>query len=248
MTHPEELLAGYVDDSLTPSERVEIDAHLATCATCREEIALATRSVTLLADLPEESVPVGVMNPVMTQIGRQRAGRTRRRWAPRMQWVAGVAAAAAVIALAAVVLPQLGRQAGMTAAPNASPNTAAEGAQPSPAAVPLEVQKSTDYTAARLETLTRNPSKRTTNATDEGGPSPQMVAVLSAQAQTAEACLRRPGGITVSDHLVRLIQAKFQGTPAYIGMYKEGNPPARIVIWVVSKPDCRILSFFSKRL
>ena len=64
MTHPEELLADYVDGALTDDERAAADAHLATCETCREEIELARQAVTALASLEEESVPFGVMNPV----------------------------------------------------------------------------------------------------------------------------------------------------------------------------------------
>ena len=36
MTHPEELLAGYVDGTLTDPERAVVDAHLPTCERCRE--------------------------------------------------------------------------------------------------------------------------------------------------------------------------------------------------------------------
>ena len=38
MTHPEELLAGYVDGSLTDPDRPTVDAHLLTCARCRAEV------------------------------------------------------------------------------------------------------------------------------------------------------------------------------------------------------------------
>ena len=56
MTHPEEQLSGYVDGTLGTDERAEVDAHLATCATCREEIELSTRAVTMLRELPEMPV------------------------------------------------------------------------------------------------------------------------------------------------------------------------------------------------
>ena len=43
MTHPLEQLAPYVDGSLTGPERLEVERHLASCAQCRSEVAVATR-------------------------------------------------------------------------------------------------------------------------------------------------------------------------------------------------------------
>ena len=49
-----------------------------------------------------------------------------------------------------------------------------------------------------------------------------------------------------------LIQAKFEGTPAYIAVFAEspgaGQPPDHVVVWVVSSSDCRILSTASQRV
>src|SRR5438034_262185 len=154
MTHPEEHLSGYVDGTLATDERAEVDAHLATCATCREEIELATRAVTMLRELPEVPVPFGTTRPVMAEAGKARTSRARRPWGGRTQGAA--------------------------------------------------------------------------------------------------ACLAKPGGLSGEDRLVRLIQATFQGRPAYVGVYLEnpgsGQPSDRIVIWVVARRDCSILSFSSKRL
>src|SRR5205807_10052002 len=44
MNHPEELLAAYVEGALGDQERAEVDAHLATCGTCRDEVELAARA------------------------------------------------------------------------------------------------------------------------------------------------------------------------------------------------------------
>ena len=56
-THPEELLAGYVDGSAAPDERRAVEAHLATCGRCREEVDLAMSSHAALASLPELAAP-----------------------------------------------------------------------------------------------------------------------------------------------------------------------------------------------
>ncbi len=78
MTHPEEHLSGYVDGTLATDERAEVDAHLATCATCRDEIELATRAVTMLRELPEVPVPFGVTSPLMAEAGKERTSRAHR--------------------------------------------------------------------------------------------------------------------------------------------------------------------------
>ena len=71
MTHPEELLAGYVDGTLGTDERAVVDAHLQTCDTCREEVGLARTAVRALATLEEVPVPFGVTGPVLAEAGRR---------------------------------------------------------------------------------------------------------------------------------------------------------------------------------
>ncbi len=255
MTHPEELLAGYVDGSLTEAERAGVDAHLATCATCRGEVELAGRAVTALRDLPEEPVPVGVTRPVMTEIGAKAPSREPSR-AParagghRFQWAAGLAAAAVLVAAAAVALPKLSQQGTSLSekrAAGASPTARAPGAEVNAGGIQLETQ-AVNYDAAKLEQL----ADQATRAPADMGIAAPNVKALSGAAATAEVCLTEPGGITARDRLVRLIQASYQGTAAYVGVYRErpksGGPADRIVIWVVAKDGCGILSFASKQL
>jgi len=258
MTHPEEQLSGYVDGTLGTDERAEVDAHLATCTTCREEIELSTRALTLLRELPEVPVPFGTTRPVMAEAGKERASRGRRSWGRGTQWAAGLAAAAVLVAVVAVALPRVGEVAQMDSA-------AGGGAQatPSPApgieaattgAVPLELQPNADYDATKLERLADSSAQRSTSETTLAAPSAKdaSAAQAEAEAEAAAACLANPGGLTGRDRLVRLIQATFQGRPAYIGVYLEqpgsGQPADRIVIWVVARQDCSTLSYSFKRL
>jgi len=254
MTHPEEHLSGYVDGTLAKDERAEVDAHLATCATCREEIELSTRAVTMLRELPEVPVPFGTTRPVVAEAGKERASRTRRSWGGRTQWAAGLAAAAVLVAVVAVALPRVGREArtesaakgGVPAAPTRAPGMEAALS----GAVPLELQPNADYDATKLERLADSSAQRAGfNATLA---SPSAEDASAGKAEGAAACLARPGGLTGQDRLVRLIQARYQGTPAYLGVYLEqpgaGQPADRIVILVVARLDCSILSFSFKRL
>src|SRR5439155_14358989 len=96
MTHPEELLAAYVDGSLEQDERGLVDAHLAGCERCRDEVELASRARDALAGLPELDVP-GTLRPDLRVLPR---GESRFR---RATWTAG-AAAASVAAILALVL------------------------------------------------------------------------------------------------------------------------------------------------
>jgi hypothetical protein len=254
MTHPEEQLSGYVDGTLGTDERAEVDAHLATCATCREEIELSTRAVTMLRELPEVPVPFGTTRPVMAKAGKERASRGRRSWGRGTQWAAGLAAAAVLVAVVAVALPRVGEMApvesaaggGAQATPKAAPGMEAA----TSGAVTLEVQPNADYDATKLERLADSSAQRAASDTTLAAPS--TVDASAAQAEDAAACLTRPGILTGEERLVRLIQATFEGRPSYIGVYLEqsgaGQPADHIVILVVARQDCSFVRFASKRL
>src|SRR5438093_11696445 len=99
MTHPEEQLAAYVDGTLSDQERVEVDAHLASCQTCRDEVELAGRARSVLASLPALEVPPDSVRPGITRLRPASGERFRR-----TGWVAGLAAAAAVAAIFGMIV------------------------------------------------------------------------------------------------------------------------------------------------
>lgn len=236
MTHPDDLLAAYVDGALAPEERAAVDAHLAACARCREEVDLARRAVEALASLSEEPVPLGVTAPVLAE-ARRRAEPRRPRWVPAL-------AAAAVLALAgAVVLPQLlrgGRSPGPAGAPTATMEAdrgAAELAAPGTPSLEAWNANLDERAAKRLTGLPARPEAPTYAADEER--------------DDALGCLLRSGAVVDDQHrLVRLIAARYLGTPAYIGVFHEGpgEPPARVVVWIVAREDCRILTLLSRAL
>ena len=254
MTHPEDLLAAYVDGTLTDPERAAVDAHLATCTICREEVELAGRAARLLAELPDEPVPLGVTAPVSSEIRRVAAALPPRR-RTRARWTAGLAAAAVVTAVLAVALPRHagegGRAEGVGAAmPSA---TGAPAMKAAFASVPLETS-SVDYAKpGRLQALAQE-SSGLPQTTHGAAPSPPAPSADQAIAEEAAACLTRAagGGIGENDTLARLIRARFAGQPAYLGVYLRspaaGQPPDKVVIWVASRSDCTVLSFTSSRI
>lgn len=255
-THPEELLAGLVDGSIGDGERAVVEAHLATCEACREEIELARGAVRALAELPDEPVPLGTMDQVTAELGRRMRRPGRTPWASRLQWAGGLAAAAALVAALVVTLPRLGGESARRAVGGGGGAAAPALSQvPSPEAstarVQLEDQSSVDYDAARLESLSSSvAAEAVSGAGDAGVEAPTDL--IPAATGDAEACLAEAASPTPNDRLVRLITASYEGTPAYLGVYLEspgaGQPPTKVVVWVAAKQGCRILAFSQRSL
>lgn len=254
MSHPEDLLAEYVDGTLAENERAVLDAHLAGCARCREEVEAAARAVSALASLEEEPVPLGVTGPVLAEARRSgpSAAPGRRPLWERYQWAGGLAAAAALLLLVAVLVPQLtGRSADDSAGSGTTGATAEAGAAEdatlgAPEAVELEVLDE-DLDDRDLQRIAR----------DAAAVAPSLpqreVSATSRAADPAITCLLE-SGMTIDDRdvLVRVIEASYLGTPAYVGVFHEGpgggEPADKILVWVVSKPECALLTALSQRI
>jgi hypothetical protein len=56
-THPDELLAEFVQGTAPTADREAVEAHLATCGRCREEVELAHAARVALASLPQLGAP-----------------------------------------------------------------------------------------------------------------------------------------------------------------------------------------------
>lgn len=257
MTHPDELLAGYVDGTLSDPERAVVDEHLRTCDRCREEIDLATRAVSALSALPTEPVPFGVTGPVLAE-ARKGAERRQPVWA-RMQWAVGIATAAALVLVAVILLPQVvgdgdddGPALRAPAGPQAPESAAAEAAAPIPGLERLE-QDLDERDLARIAKQAARPdgARSVSAAGSEPTAIPEQPDVQAPDG--AVDCLLRSGA-TIDDEsvLVRVIEASYLGTPAYVGVFLEGpgggRSPEDSVVWVVSSADCTILTLLSRAI
>jgi hypothetical protein len=88
--HVVERLDDYLDGDLSEAEFQEVELHLEGCASCAAEHALLSQLLSEAARLPRGIAPANDLWPGI-------AARLGRRGAPRSYWLAGLAAAAAVL-------------------------------------------------------------------------------------------------------------------------------------------------------
>jgi putative zinc finger protein len=243
MTHPDELLlTDYVDRSLPEDERRAVAEHLATCEQCRQDVELASRGRGMLASLPVvEAPPIGWPSGAEAHrpVAASQSGPPR--W---YRALAGVAAAAALVAAIAVIVPNLGSSSRDTAAPAPGSTGADAGAEagktPEPAAAGgrLVLEQSTDYSAARLQALAQDETTESPTADGSGPPDIQRQAEPELLA-----CLR--SSAVQGERLRMIIAARYEGTPAWIGVYAHRSASGfldRIVVRALEMQGCRLLA------
>jgi anti-sigma factor RsiW len=259
VSHPEDLLADYVDGALDERKRAAVDAHLLGCARCSAEVRQAGAARAALSQLENVPVPFGVTGPVLAEAGRRFERRPGVAWG-RFQWAAGLAAAAALVVV--VALNVGGEDAQNAAAPERTTAVAggtgaaggAEAATPGATFAGLERQTDVNYDEAGIQAVAAQAADAVVAA--EETPAPQAAYASTIQdskerTSLARDCVDRSGVRGPNDVLLRLIEAQFEGTPAFIGVFSEGpgagQAPDHVVVFVVAKDDCRILSTASQR-
>ena len=273
MSHPEPLLADYVDGSLDPHTRAEVDAHLRGCATCRAEVSLARAGSQRAQGLADPVAPAGIgeaaiaeaarlateRNPEVTPI----AGRGRRR--PATPRVLAAAGAAALLLLVVLVAPKLGQDnassASRAAAGTGAPRHGRTRPRP-PSSSSTRTTRSNPFRASRhgLRTALSATRRRDGRAAPEAAATPTQVPAVSGAATdfavdpsrlpSATECLDRafrPAGT-----LSRVILARFKGEPAYLGVYLIGPgaelPPTLLQLNVASVHGCNPVGQTTARL
>ena len=153
MTHPsDDLLAAYVDGSLSQEDRAAVDTHLATCARCTQDVAQAAAARSALRAIPEVPIPDDLKIPTAAEAEIAASTARRRSTAPAWQrWIGPAAAVAAAALVLTLVLPKLGGS-NDDSSGRAESNAAASGVQVDASPVPLEI-RSDDYTPDTLTDL-----------------------------------------------------------------------------------------------
>ncbi len=253
--HPEELLAAYVDGSLADQELAAVEDHLAGCGTCREDVRLAEAARGRLRALREADVPAATRRAAVHALDREAAtplepdgsrpgepgGELRRD--PR-KWLAGLAAAAVLVGLIAVALPRLSSSDSAGTSTSARSEGAGDAAAPSPAGSgpPIVERQDMDYGPAEVAALAAGES----GATAAGAAPEQGEARQPPGAEQAIQCVRRWASAAEGATPIRVIEATYQGRPAYLGVARQ-TPPGegsdRILVWVLARDACELISF-----
>ena len=236
MNHPYEQLTDLMDGTLEERELAGVQAHLDSCVTCRQDVALATHGVRAALSLPVENPPPDLYRRVVAAGG----GHETPAW---YRWAGAVAAAAAVIAIA-IAIPNVGgddaRERTIDAAGSAEASF--------PLAGDVEYRRDErDYDADALQDLARSASAPRSHAsTDAGG------AALAGDTTAAIGCVTRAFENQQTGRLTQLIEARFEGEEAYIAVYLEGpgagEPPDTVAVWAASSKECTVLSYASARI
>jgi hypothetical protein len=268
--HPQELLAEYVDGSLAAEDRGRVQAHLASCSVCAEEVAVAGEARMALTALPEVPVPLGTEQRILRHARRQ------PRWTSPFAWrAAGLAAAAA--AVVGVVVYFAGPGAEREKAPSGAPERAAAPAEeeaaeppvPAPAegalstadtaAFPRYSDSGTNYTSTTLTAAVRRFATEAEAALNAGFPSTARefyggydLRLLVEPARKAVECVNTgvPPDRTVVPFVIEA--AEFEQRPAYLVVYLRGpddeTPYDRIQVVVVDRESCGVLHFARQNL
>ena len=256
MNHPDDLLVDHVNGSLEDHERAGVDTHLAGCARCREEVAMARAARAALTALPIEEMPAQVTQAIL----REATAEPTRSGPPAWYRWAGVAAAAAVVALIAVTLPTLGN--GTPDTTIASEGTASTAGADQGVATPtlppngrlvLEVSDIplTLDSVQKLAFTFRSASTAEDGQVEATPTSPAIAAYLGdlrSKPEGTEAaldCLHRAFEEALTAEPSQLIEATYEGKRVYVGVALSGPgaglPPDTVNVWIAAKADCSVV-------
>lgn len=214
------------DAAEAPESRTEaVDGHLQSCAECRAQVAAISQLLTMLAELPEPTVPPNVALRIDAALAREAqagkhqavAGTDPRRRAFRRQvrwWFGSLAAVTAGLALLfAVVLPGTNTGSSSSAASAmAAPNHLRSPSSPLHAlALPPSATAGPELTAWAEAVLTAQTRGRMPVSPGDSGP-------------TTSACLADPA--FADRTLVAHGVGRFGSQPAFLVLYANGDDPS----------------------
>ncbi len=191
-----EMLSAFLDNQVSPAERVRVESHLRTCAACRGELESLRQTAALLHALPRVAVPRAFT------LSEARAG--IRRPEPRLAWFGGLArglGAVTAVALVAVVAVTMLRppaaapgesvaRVAPTAAPAAAKMAEPPAMAPVQAPAPTAAEEQPSIMAAAQSDAGEQTVADATAAADAAAiaaaPAPEMAPVQATTAQALE--------------------------------------------------------------
>jgi hypothetical protein len=111
---------------------------------------------------------------------------------------------------------------------------------------PIVERQETDYGPADVAALADAAARAPTPAA-----APEQAAAReSSGAAQAIACVRRWASAAGAATTVRIIEASYQGRPAYLGVARQTpeKGPDRILVWVLAREACELISYTQRRV
>lgn len=234
-THPTDRLTDLVDGALADEERDDVLAHLDGCPRCAAQVRAAGMAREALRALPRPVTPEGLGSAAIaeaTATAGNVTAMTRRVANPRWYRVATGLSVAAVIAIAiAVALPTL------QDTPDTPRDTTFGSAETAQAPFVLEVLAE-DFDLDGVRALAEDTAGSTAAAAESLA---DAAADLSSPLECLATAFEPDPGIPV-----RLIEARFEGQPAYLGVFLRGpgagQPADTVEVLVAARPECRAIS------
>ena len=108
-----------------------------------------------------------------------------------------------------------------------------------------------DYEPADVAALAADEAgAKAAGAADEAAAPEQAQARQPPGAEQAIQCVRRWASAAQGAIPVRVIEATYQGKPAYLGVARQtppGETSDRILVWVLARDACELISFTQRR-
>jgi hypothetical protein len=267
--HPDhEQLAAFEAGDLDRRERLDVEAHLAGCASCAELVASVGHARASLALLEEPELPPGLHDRLAAAVAAepapaaagQAATPARQARRPATPWYRRPVAwgAAAALLVAALVIPflnQSGPDVTTAGGDTGAAGGAREAATPAPSAANLPVLRvQGEVTAATVRDRLDNDSRAKAALDSAASSSPQAARDQgegafspdaggpSADAPQLQSCL--PAATAAADPATRplapafFIEGAYQGRAATILVTTSTPQPNRVDLWVFPRNSC----------
>ena len=219
-------LSAYLDNQVTPAERVHVERHLATCAACRGELDGLRRTVALLQALPRVPVP-RAFTLSEAQVGIRRP-EPRPAWGSVLRGLGAVTAIALVAVVAVSLLNRPSWQPAATVARNVSTVAAPQpAAQPVAPAENAPAAPAAKAAPAEPTTMAETPVEKTAAVADATAPT--VAPAPAPDASTTEPAPSEPETIPPAPAAAKVAAAEAPSLMAAAASAPQGTPAVDVM-------------------